>query len=265
MIAQSERLSLPAKEPLNRTSLIITVDGSSTAGKRLMAERIAERYNLTVLNTGTAIRAMALLAIEQKLVKTDDTNVTHVPVDFADRVVELYDTMPQKLTIAKPLSGGRMARIMVGERNMGGELFAFRQQKAIENVSAIIASSPVIRQRLYTLWRDAAKELGGVVIVGRRTGVDLFPNAPIKLYLFASPEASASYRVVHDPTATLHEISEERYIRERDGRDRENGLLDRPSDAMVFDTSAYILQGSQGLANLEKRITGTIDSKYIIR
>jgi len=265
MKPQLERNSVPQKESLDQKSLIITIDGSTTAGKRVIAERLAERYNLAVLNTGTSIRAMALLAIENKLVKTDDTNVTTIPVDFADRIAELYDRLPEKLTITTPREGERTARVLVGNRDMRGELLAYRKQKAIENLSSIIAASPKIRWKLYQVWRGAAKELGGVVVIGRKTGVDLFPEAPIKLYLFASPEASAAYRVTHDPTATMHQSSEERYIRERDSHDLVHGLLDRPIDALVFDASEYISSDGKGISSLENLIATNIDSRFLIK
>ncbi len=253
-----------AKEHVDRSNFVITIDGSTTAGKRLMAERLAERYDLTVLNTGTSIRALALLAIENKLVNTDETNVTSIPSDFTERVLSLYEAMPQKLTITKPRKDERNARVLLGTRDMRGELLTFRKTKAIDNLSSVIAASPAIRAKLYEHWREAVRELGGVVVIGRKTGIDLIPDAQVKLYLFASPEASAVYRVVHDPTALLTPTTEERYIRERDGKDRERGLLDRPADALVIDTSDYIKRNAKGLTDLEQRIGKYIDSKYVI-
>lgn len=262
-----ERLSRPIKkEPLSRNDLIITVDGSTTAGKRVIGEQLADRYGLTVLNTGTSIRAMALLAIENNLVSTNETNITTVPSDFAQKIVELYDTMPQKMTIEKPREGDHTARIMVGDREMRGELLTYPKQKAIENLSAIIAATPDIRWKLYQHWREAAEKFDGVIVIGRKTGVDLFPKAPIKLYLFSSPQASAAYRVTHDPTATLHESSEERYIRERDVTDQRHGLLDRPTDAFVMDTSSYISRDAgKGISEAVEVIAGYIDSRYTIK
>lgn len=260
-----ERSSNAQKEPLDRRSLVVTIDGSTTAGKRVVAERLAQRYGLTVLNTGTSIRAMALLAIENKLVDTDDTNVINIPVDFSERIVNLYDTMPQRLMIVKPREGEQTARMMVGERELRGELLTYGKQKAIENLSAIIAASPLIRQRLYELWRHAVRDFGGTVVIGRKTGIDLFPEAPIKLYLFASPQASSVYRVTHDPTATMHRSTEELYVRERDGQDQINGLLDRPTDALVIDTSQYISRDGKGMAELESRIVEQIDRRFEIK
>lgn len=266
MIAAQERTTNSPKEKLDHRNVVMTIDGSTTAGKRVVAEALAERYNLTVLNTGWTIRAMALLAIEHGLVKTDATNVTDIPVDFSDKILGLYDTMPQKLRIEKPYEGDCVARIMVGNRDMSGELLSYRKEKAIDNLSAIIAASPLIRQKFYGLWRASVKELGGVVVIGRKTGLDLFPDAPVKLYLYASPEASATYRVLHDPTAKLHKSSEARYVRERDSYDVNHGLSDRPSDALAIDTSEFISRSkNHGVKELESRIAQFIDNRYIIK
>lgn len=259
----SERLGR-TKEVLDHSSMVVTIDGSTTAGKRVLGEKLAQRYNLTLLNTGSTIRALSLLAIEKGLVKTDATNVTEIPSDFIDRIVAFYDALPDVLRIEKPREGSHTARIMVGGREMWGELLTYPKQKAIENLSAVIAASPVIRERMYSLWRDAVQKLGGAVVIGRKTGLDLFPDAHIKLYLFASPEASAQYRVVHDPTAYKGIEDEKRYVRERDGRDKENGLLDRPPGALVLDTSSYIIEPG-GFFRLEQRVSSYIDARYDVR
>lgn len=264
MIERRECSPIPPKEVLDAKSLIITLDGSRIAGKKVVAEKLAKRYNLTIFNTGTTIRALALLAIENKMVRTDDTNVTTIPVDFAEKISEFYDTMPQKFRVEKPTEGSRMARIMVGDRDMQQELQTYPKPKAIDNLASMIAASPGIRWKLYQSWRETVKNLGGTIVIGRKTGLDLFPDAKIKLYLYASPEASAIYRFAHEPNARPDMTSEQLYIRERDGMDTNNGLLDRPARALALDTSNYI-KDMNGLTTLEDRIATYINARFEIR
>lgn len=264
MKAAIERQAQTGKEVLDKSSMIITLDGSTTAGKRVIAERLAERYNLTIVNTGVTVRALALLAIEKGLVHTDADNVTTIPVDFAEKIVKFYDSLADPIQIVKPQAGSHNARIMVGDRDMLGETIVYPKKKAIDNLGSIIASSPAIRWKLYQLWRNAVSELGGCVVVGRKTGLDLFPDAPVKLYLYASPEASAIYRVVHDPTTHALRETEEHYVRERDARDARAGLLERPVNGLILDTSVYI-KDPEGLATLEKNIASYIENKYTVR
>lgn len=259
-----ERTPLPVKETVDRSNMIITMDGSTTAGKRIVSERLADRYNLTILNTGVSIRSLALLAIENGLVRTDNENVTTIPVDFAERVVKFYDNLKEPIRIEKPKEGSHTARIMVGDRDMLGELITYPKKKAVDNLGSIIAASPAIRWKMYQLWRSAVSDLGGCVVVGRKTGLDLFPDAQVKLYLYASPVASAAYRVAHDPTAHSAIDTEQRYILERDARDARSGLLDRPVGGLILDTSDYI-QDNAGIVKLENKIADYIDRRYIIK
>lgn len=265
MPGNAERLTQHhQKEILDHHSLIITMDGSTTAGKRIIAERLAERYDLTMLNTGVTIRSLALLAIENGIVETDENNVTRVPVDFSEQISDMFDAMRSDFYIDKPLEGSRTARHMYGEREMRGELLTYPKQKAIDNLSSMIAASPVVRNTLYDFWRSAVKDLGGTIVVGRLTGVDLFPDAKVKLFLFASPEASAEYRVLHDPKAKKVAESEEHYVRARDAMDRQLGLLDWPVGGLIIDTSPHI-RDLKGMNALESRIEQYIDQRHIIR
>jgi len=252
------------KEQLDRQSMMITMDGSTTAGKRIVAERLADRYGLTIVNTGITIRTLALLAIEEGIVQTDESNVTTTPVDFGEQIAGLFDAVEKDFRLEPPMEGSHNARYMYGEREMRGELLTYPKPKALDNLSSMIAASPVVREKLYAYWRTHIPALGGTVVVGRKTGVDLFPDARIKLYLYASPEAAALYRVIHDPKASKQAESEERYIRERDASDAQYGLLDRPKGGMIIDTSRYI-KTVRGLSDLEEKIAETIDSTYTIR
>jgi len=156
-----EQIRHPQKEVVDRDSVVITMDGSSTAGKRIVAENLADRYNLTILNTGVTVRSLALLAIENNLVETDETNIATVPADFTRRMIELYDSQRNIFHIEKPMEGSRTVRHMYGDRELLGELITYPKQKAIENLSSIIAASPELRDKMYSRWRNAVKELGG--------------------------------------------------------------------------------------------------------
>lgn len=252
------------KEVINKKSLIIAIDGQTGSGKWALANMLADDYDLTFLNTGTSIRALALLSIEHGLVSTDETNVVGIPADFSDRIASLYDSLPNKLSIVAPTDGSRTAEVMVGDRNMLEALSTYNKQMAIENISSIIAATPEMRMRLYTLWRDAVEKFGGAVVVGRKTGVDLFPQANLKAFLYADPDASASYRLNRNVMATNQILTESSYVMGRDSRDRANGLLDQPDDALVIDTTHY-LGDSAGLETLANLVKFHLESKYQIQ
>lgn len=252
------------KELLDKHTVIITIDGLTGSGKWALAEALADHYDLTFLNTGISIRALALLAIEQNLVQTDETNAIDIPADFSQRVLTLYEQMPQKLTIQKPLAGSRDARFMVGDRNMLVALDAYDKRKAIENLSSIIAATPQIRERLYAQWRGAVEQFGGSVVVGRKTGDDLFPRAQLKVFLHADPEASAAYRFKRRVMANDGVSAEVSYVKRRDNHDRASGLLSAPQDALIVDTTPY-LTDRVGLGELASLVIAQFDARYAIR
>lgn len=252
------------KEIVSKRSLIIAIDGQTGSGKWAVANAISEEYQLPFVNTGTSIRALALLAIERGIVSTDETNVVGIPADFSEKIISLYDTLPEKLRIDAPKNGSLTADVYVGDRDMLQALSEYNKQMAIENISSMIAATPEMRMRLYTLWREAVDRLGGAVVVGRKTGVDLFPHAHLKAFLFADPDASASYRVNRKVMATPQIHTESSYVSGRDSRDRANGLLDQPDDALVIDTTYYI-QDAVGIENLANIVKFHLESKYDIR
>ncbi len=252
------------KELLSKSDLIITIDGQTGSGKWALAEALSKEYGLTLLNTGTSIRALALLAIEKGIVGTDETNVVAIPPNFSEKVIQMYDSMPTKLTIAAPKKDERVAQVLVGNRDMLGALSDYNKQMAIENLSSIIAATPEMRMRLYKLWHEATDRFGGAVIVGRKTGIDLFPQANLKVFLYADPEASASYRSAQNIMATKQVTSESSYVAHRDGRDRANGLLDQPTDALVIDTTQY-LEDKAGIESLANLVKFHLDAKYSLR
>lgn len=252
------------KEIISKNSLIIAIDGQTGSGKWALANALSQEYQLPFVNTGTSIRALALLAIEHGIVSTDETNVVGIPVDFSDKIISLYDGLSEKLRIDQPKDGDLTANVYVGDRDMLEALSEYNKQMAIENISSMIAATPEMRMRLYTLWRDAVERLGGAVVVGRKTGVDLFPQAHLKAFLYADPEASASYRVNRKVMATPQIHTESSYVSGRDSRDRANGLLDQPDDALVIDTTHYI-QDAVGLENLANIVKFHLESKYIIK
>lgn len=252
------------KEFIDKKSLIITIDGLTGTGKWSLAEQLAEYYDLMFLNTGVSIRALALLAIEQGLVQTDQANAIDIPADFPQKVLTMYERMPEKLTIQAPIAGSRDARFMVGDRNMLVALDAYEKRKAIENLSSIIAATPEIREKLYAQWRGAVEQFGGMVVVGRKTGDDLFPQAQLKIFLHADPEVSATHRVKRHVMANDLVTAEANYVRRRNNMDRASGLLNPPVDAWVIDTSKY-LNDSGGLQALATLVTSRFDARYSLR
>src|SRR5687768_16171588 len=74
---------------------------------------------------------------------------------------------------------------------------ATREIRSREVTAAVsqIAANPAVRSELVRRQRKWVADRGGVVVEGRDIGSVVFPDAPLKLYVTASPRVRAERRV----------------------------------------------------------------------
>jgi cytidylate kinase len=108
-----------------------------------------------------------------------------------------------------------------------------------------VAAHPGVRAVLLGWQRRQARD-PGLVADGRDMGTVVFPEAPLKVFLDASPEARAMRRykqlIGKGLDANLPALVED--IRERDARDRNRPVAPlRPApDAIVVDSTAMSIE-----------------------
>ncbi len=100
-----------------------------------------------------------------------------------------------------------------------------------------VAAIPEVRAALVAFQRGFARREGGAVLDGRDIGTVICPEAEVKLFVTASPEARAHRRWLElggDEARVLAEV------RERDDRDmnRADAPLRPAADALPIDTTA---------------------------
>lgn len=259
MTHTKEVTSSNIREKVPRNSFIITIDGPTGTGKEVLARGLADRYDLTFLNTGVSIRALALSAIENHIVNVDDDNNIVLTDGDVHRLGQYIQSLQQLPRFEKPIGTDRAAVCYIGNRKALDAIHAYDNNADIEKVASVIAAIPKAREKLYLSWRQSQQNLGGVVVVGRKTGVDLFPHAHMKVYLVADPEASAQYRARVGISATRSYVTEEYYIKHRDATDAQAGLLEIPKGGTEINTTLY-LADKEGEQLLVHDVIGKIDS-----
>jgi CMP/dCMP kinase len=181
--------------------LVIAVDGPAASGKGTLARRLAAHYGIHHLDTGLLYRAVGLRA------QRDGMD----PVAAAEALT-LAD-------LAEP---------------------ALRADSAAQAASKV-AVIPAVREALRGLQRRFAAEPPGAVLDGRDIGTVVFPEAPIKIYVDATPEARARRRHEELREMGLASIYTRvlQDMRERDARDRGRAVapLTLAEDALVIDSS----------------------------
>jgi cytidylate kinase len=200
------------------TALIVTIDGPAGAGKSTVAREVAARLGLEFLDTGAMYRAVAALAIDHAIDETDQEAVARLTQD-ADLHFDWTTDPPTLLAFDRPIMGRLRDR----------------------DVSALvspISAMPEVRDVLVNLQRRIGGRHPLLVTEGRDQGSVVFPQAPVKLYLDASPRVRALRRAEQiGPEADLKAI--ELRIIARDERDstRAVGPLVKPEGGVVVDSS----------------------------
>ncbi len=189
------------------SDLIIAIDGPAASGKGTLATRLAAAYRLPVLDTGLLYRAVGAAVIA-----AGDDPDDPIPAQTAAAALD-----PSALS-AQALSG----------REAG-------------DLASRVAVHPGVRAALLDLQRAFARRPGGAVLDGRDIGTVICPQAPAKLFVFATPEARAERRwrqlLARGETVTREAILDD--IRARDARDQARAAAPlRPApDAALLDTT----------------------------
>lgn len=208
--------------------LIVAIDGPAGAGKSTVASRLAARFGLLNLETGAMYRAFALKANENS-------------IDPGDAVALEQLAARTSITLEPTPSGNR---VLLDENDVTARI----RESAVTEAASLVSVHPPIRQWMVSLQRKLGAN-GGVVMEGRDIGTVVFPDADLKIFLDASPEARGERRYEQSGKSSPQEIILKE-IRERDDRDRNRAQSPlRPApDAVVIDSTHLTLEEVVGKA-----------------
>ncbi|HMJ08167.1 MAG TPA: (d)CMP kinase [Pyrinomonadaceae bacterium] len=202
--------------------MIIAIDGPSGAGKSTLGKMLAKKLGLLYLDTGAMYRAVALAVQTRGVALSNNAKITEIAERASIELVGEPDDL----------------KVLLNGRDVTAEIRTLDVAQAASVVSTIsdVRRIMVDHQRAIGL-RDPK----GCVLEGRDIGSVVFPNADIKFFLTAKPEARAHRRFAEDSAkggiGTYEQTLAE--INERDERDvsREDSPLTIADDAIVIDTS----------------------------
>ena len=129
--------------------------------------------------------------------------------------------------------------IEVGDRVLVDGVDATVEIRGPEVTRAVsaVAANPVVRKELRERQQTWATANGGGVIEGRDIGTVVFPDAELKVYLTASPDARAARRAKEVSDLSYETVAAD--IARRDALDqgREHNPLVEAADAVIVDTT----------------------------
>ena len=113
--------------------------------------------------------------------------------------------------------------------------------------ASFVSAVPEVRAFLLDTQRDMAKKCS-VIMDGRDIGTVILPDAEVKIFLTASPEARARRRYLElqqkGENVTLDEVLADMIQRDRDDTTRAEAPLRQAEDAVLVDTSELTLEES---------------------
>ncbi|MET9554024.1 (d)CMP kinase [Streptomyces sp. NPDC006645] len=207
-------------------AVIVAIDGPAGTGKSSTSRSVATQLGLSYLDTGAQYRAITWWMISNG--------------------VDVQDASAVATAAGKPVivSGTDAANptITVDGVDASGPI---RTQEVTAKVSAVSAV-PEVRAVITALQRSiAAGAPNGIVVEGRDIGTTVLPDADLKVFLTATPEARAARRSgeLKGKEATDLTATREALVK-RDAIDssRKTSPLAKAADAVEVDTTDLTLQ-----------------------
>lgn len=198
----------------------IAIDGPSGAGKSTVAKALAKKLGYIYVDTGALYRAIGLYVRRAGVLPENSAGVIALLPEIDVRLA--YENGEQKVL----LSGED-----VGSLIRTNEISAYASK-----VSAI----PEVRTFLLELQRDMARK-NNVIMDGRDIGTVILPDADVKIFMTASPEARIRRRyeelLASGQSVTLEEVAAAVYERDKNDSTRKVAPAIPAADAVFVDNS----------------------------
>jgi cytidylate kinase len=248
---------------------VIAIDGPAASGKSSTAAAVAAQLGWAHLDSGALYRAVTLAALDNlgdggggaggggsggRNGPASERQPSRGGKERRDpreagpsgegspwgpqQIVAIAESLPVRLVLVGTVFRPEVAGVDVGA--------AIRSERVTQRVSEIAALREV-RHWVNVQQREAVlRHAGGVVVDGRDIGTVVFPDAPLKVFLTASPEERARRRLAQrgqaiDPTELTREAAA---LAARDQADSTRAVapLRAAADAVRLDTTVLSLE-----------------------
>jgi len=206
--------------------LIVAIDGPAGAGKSSVSKVLARRLEFTLVDTGAIYRCVALEARRQSIALDDDVKL---------------EVLLQGLTVTFHIEGDQN-HVFIEGQDVSEAIRTPENSLAASQVS----SRPVVRNHLLDVQRRLALSAKqGAILEGRDIGTVVFPDADVKVFLFANPEIRARRRFEElfekGTEKPITQVLDEQNHRDREDSQREVAPLKPAADAVQIDSTGLAL------------------------
>lgn len=212
---------------MTQTPIAVAIDGPAGAGKSTIARACAQALGFVYVDTGALYRAIGLAVRRRGIAGTDPAGIAGV--------------LPE-ITLALAYQDGTQ-RVLLGGEDVSEAI----RTPEISRYASYVSAVPAVRAFLLETQRGLARRQS-VIMDGRDIGTVILPDAQVKIFLTASPEARAARRCEElrekGQDVRLEDVLAD--MRARDAQDEGRAIapLCQAADAVRVDTSALTLDES---------------------
>ena len=200
--------------------LKIAIDGLSGSGKGVLADGLAEKFNLKHLDTGAIFRTMGIALVRQNILNPNFDDVQKV---LSENTIKIH------------FDGNTQKMLLNGE-----DVSAHLREEAVSQLASKTSAFAIAREKYLEIVSEFAKNYD-CVIDGRDITSIVLPNADVKIYLTADAKTRAERRFKENQEKGIKTTFEEVFenLQERDYRDthRDVAPLIIVDDAVVVDNT----------------------------
>lgn len=205
--------------------LVITIDGPSGAGKSTVSRRLASRLGYKYIDSGALYRIVALEVMQRRIDENNDNEIAQVC---------------ETLAVAFLNKNGKDIILCHGK-----DVSESIRTPEISMLASQISAKKVARHHLTLCQRNMGKE-GNIVLEGRDAGTVVFPEAPVKFFLDATPAERGRRRCEELKQkgfeVSLEQITQEIIKRDHNDQTRHYAPLVPASDAVHIDSTAMTVE-----------------------
>ena len=214
----------------------VAIDGPSGAGKSSVARAAAQKLGFLYVDTGAIYRTVGLAAFRRGIGSRD-----------RDAVV----SMLPELDIQLRYGDDGLQHMFLDGDDVSAEI----RLPEISIYASDVSAYPEVRAYLMEMQRSLART-NSVIMDGRDIGTVVLPDAGLKIFLTASPEARAQRRLLElekkGQSVTFEEVLRDIQYRDKNDSERDAAPLKQAEDAVLVDTTEIDFDAS--CAAVEKLI-----------
>ena len=199
----------------------VAVDGPSGSGKSTMARKLAKAFGFLYVDTGAIYRTLGLACRRAGIDRRDVKAIMEILTDLDIQI--RYN------------EAGEQCMLLNGE-DVSREI----RLPEISLCASDVSSHQEVRSFLLEMQRKFARE-NNVIMDGRDIGTVVLPDAELKIFLTASPEARARRRLAElmekGENVRFEEVLRDINIRDEQDTTRAAAPLRKAADAVEVDSS----------------------------